>query len=337
MNIRDIARIADVTPGTVSKVLNNYPDISEATRQRVIQVINEYQYKPTVGSKAAHNFGKKPVIGILTEGVQNALWKEIESRVSIRLHHEDITMVYFSDNYFTQDKTEKFSEVLEYAENHSLVGLVYIGGNFAEVKKEMFDKLSCPTIFVNTVLPVSFGDTNYSSVNCNNYETGFHQMKSLIEKGHKNIAMMISSLEDNSIYGLRVNGYRDALNEAGLKFDPANVVQGDYQITKSYEQMKKYLEAHPETTAVCVNADVMAVSVLRAAHELGRVPGKDLEVISIDGLEITGYLMPSVSTYELPKMEMVDTVYNLLVGLLDGTKQHQHIMFYTKRVDREST
>jgi len=337
MNIRDIARIANVTPGTVSKVLNNYPDISEATRQHVIQVINEYQYKPTVGSKATHNFGKKPTIGIITEGVHNALSKNMEDQVSIRLHNEDFTMVYFNDNYYTQDKVEKFEEVLAYADNHSLIGLVYVGGNFAEVPKELFDKLSCPTVFVNTVLPISFGETNYSSVNCNNFETGYHQMQSLIKAGHRNIAMMISSIEDNSIYGLRVNGYRAALAEAGIKVDASNIVIGDYQITKSYINMRAYLEKHPETTAICISADVMASGVVRAAYELGRKPGVDLEIVSADGLEITEFLIPSITTYALPKSDMVTTVYDLIVGLIDGSKQHQHIIFNTKRIEREST
>lgn len=337
MNIRDIARIANVTPGTVSKVLNNYPDISEATRQRVVEVINEYQYKPSVGSKAAQNFGKKPVVGLITEGVHNPLAKELEAQVSVRLHNGDYTMLYFNDNYFTQDKKEKFEEVLSYAEGHSLAGLIYVGGNFADVPKEFFQKLPCPTIFVNVVLPVSFEETNYSSITCNHFETGYHQMQSIINAGHKKIAMMISSLQDNSVYGLRLNGYRAALSEANIKIDNANIVEGDYQYGKTYSNMKDYLGKNPDVTAICCSADVMASPVIRAIYDLGRKPGKDIEIIGIDGIEPLEYTIPSVTTFAQPKEEMAVATYDLLMGLMDGSKQHQHIIFNTKLIKREST
>ena len=106
MNIRDIARIANVTPGTVSKVLNNYPDISEATRQKVLAVIEENQYSPVTGSRnnPSYSTNKKLNIGLIIESVYNHLYIEMEDIISIRFHNAGYTILSFHDNYFSQDK-----------------------------------------------------------------------------------------------------------------------------------------------------------------------------------------------------------------------------------------
>ena len=336
MNIRDIARLANVTPGTVSKVLNNYSDISEATRKKVIDVINEYQYKPAFSTKTAQNFGKKPRVALIIEGVNNILYGSMEEAFSTRLHNGGFTVFSFHDNYFSQDKEEKFEELLDYISAHSLTGLIYIGGNFSKLSKDYFNRLSCPTIFVDTVLPVFYEETNYSSVLCNHYESGYHQMSRLIELGHKNIVMMISSLADNSVYGLRLKGYKAALIEKGLTEQIENIVEGDYIYPKTYKNLKAFLEKHPETTAICCSADKMVPAIIKVAHDLGRNLGEDLALISFDGLEMMDYMVPTVTSFAQPKDEMVDTIFNLLIGIMDNTKKHQHVAFQCKLEIRET-
>lgn len=338
MNIRDIARIANVTPGTVSKVLNHYSDISEATRQKVLAVIEEYQYSPASNARNAVSFvsAKKCCIGLITEGVFNNTHIEIEDIVSIRFHNAGYTVLSFHDNYHAQDKKEKFEELLTYAGEHHLSGLVYLGGNFETIPKEMFQKLPCPAIFVNTVLPSVYYETNYSSIQCNHLEAAQMQMKLLLENGHKEIGILISSLADNSVYGTRVQGYRNALTNAGFENLLEHIIEGDYIYQKSYQNVKAYLKQHPNTTAICCNADTMVPAALRAIHDLSKIPGKDIELISFDGLELLEYCIPTVSSFKQPKSEMVDNIYDLLLGLISKTRSNQHITFKCSFVSRES-
>ena len=338
MNIRDIARIANVTPGTVSKVLNNYPDISEATRQKVLAVIEENQYSPVTGSRnnPSYSTNKKLNIGLIIESVYNHLYIEMEDIISIRFHNAGYTILSFHDNYFSQDKKEKFEELLEYANDHNLSGLVYLGGNFENIPREIFKKLPCPTIFVNTVLPTAYYETNYSSIQSNHFEAGEMQMNQLIKNGHSNIALLISSLIDNSVYGLRLKGYEQALKNAGLEYNLNHIVEGDYTYSKSYQNIKNHLEKHPEISAVCCSADIMVPSLIRAIHDISRTPGKDIEIISFDGLEMLEYCIPAVSSFKQPKTEMVDTIYDLLLGLINKSRNNQHITFKCNLIVRES-
>lgn len=335
--MRDIARLANVTPGTVSKVINNYPDISEATRQKVLKVIEENEYKPSSGSRTTLNYGTNPVIGFISEGVFNELYSEMEEIALTRFHNASYTILSYHDNYYTQDKEEKFEELLAYAKNNCLKGLIYVGGNFRDIPRESFEKLPCPTVFLNTALPTFFEKSVYSSILCNNYETGKYQMGRLIANGHKNIAIVISSKDDNSNYELRYKAYKDALEENQLASCVDNVVEGRYVYDKTYTATKTFLEEHPEITAIACSADIMAPAILRAAADLKKYAPKDFELISFDGLELLKYTMPSVTTFRQPKQEMMDAAYELLIGLMTGEKQHQHMTFQNELIIREST
>lgn len=333
MNIRDIARIANVTPGTVSKVLNNYPDISEATRQHVLKIIEENQYDPSANSRSK---SVSPRIGLVVESVYNGLYNSFEEMLSIRLHNANCTILSFHDNYYLQDKQEKFQELTSYINKNKLHGLIYIGGNFEALSRQQFDALSCPAIFMNTVLPAHMESAAYSSVQVNHFETAYAQMNYLIEKGHTNICTLISSRIDNSVYNLRVKGYQAALNEHNLTHNFNNFLETDYIYSKAYASLSAYLQFHPEITAICSVADIIVPAIIKAIRDAGRVPGGDIEIISFDGIEIMNYCVPTVTTFKQPTSELVNYVYHLLLGLINNEREHQHIIFQTSLVKNES-
>lgn len=336
MNIRDIARLANVTPGTVSKVLNNYPDISEATRQYVLQIIEENQYTPNSNARLLKLSTKLPVIGLIIEGGNNPIYNSLEDLLSVRLHNSDYTIMYFRDNYHVQDKSEKFQELVSYTSKNKLSGLIYIGGNFESLSQEQFRSLSCPTIFVNTVLPAQYEETPYSSIQVNHLETAYRQMNYLIQKGHKHICTVITAKADNSVYHLRTKGYEMALREHDLTDNLSHVIESNYVCPKTYQDLLAHLRDHPEITAICCAADTIIPGILRAIHDTGKIPGKDIDIISFDGLDIMNYCIPSITTFSQPIQELSGCIYDLLLGLIFKEKEHQHITFQTKLIKNES-
>ncbi len=336
MNIRDIARLANVTPGTVSKVLNDYPDISEATKQHVLRIIEENQYDPKANARSSKSAPESNRIGLVVEGVYNELYNILVQMLSIKIHNAGYTIISFHDNFYVQNKPEKFLELKAKAERDKLCALVYIGGNFQDVTQKEFDTLPCPTIFVNTVLPFHVENTNHSSVQVSHFETAYAQMRYLIEKGHREICTVISSSVDNSVYALRLDGYKAALSRDRLEHNFAHILESDYLNDKAYKTLFSYLEAHPEITAVCSVADVMVPGILRAIHDLGKTPGKEIDVISFDGLESLAYNIPSVTTFVQPKLEMVNYIDSLLFGLINKERGHQNITFRPQFAKRES-
>lgn len=332
MNIRDIARIAGVTPGTVSKVLNNYPDISEATRQHVLSVIDEHQYDPKANSRSSKSAPSSNRIGLVVEGVYNGLYTDLSQMLSIQIHNAGYTIISFHDNFYMQDKSEKLAELRSQMEGNNVCGLVYIGGNFAEVPQEELDALPFPTIFLNTVLPHRTGKLSYSSLQVSHFETAYSQMRCLIQKGHRDICTLISSPEDNSVYSQRVMGYHAALGLDHLEHNAAHFLRTDYRPEKSYAALMEYLPRHPEITAICSVADILVPGILRALHDLGR----QLDVISFDGLSDMEFCIPSVTTFAQPMDDMVHYVDDLLFSLINKEQPHQDITFRPIFQKRES-
>lgn len=336
MNIRDIARLANVTPGTVSKVLNNYPDISEGTRQHVMKVIAENQYIPRNSARSLKLSSKIPQIGLAMEGIADWLHQAMAKTLSIRFHNADYTIMSFHDNYYSQDKVEKFQELMNYIDKHNLTGMVYLGGDFREVPQKYFESLSCPLVFVNTVLPVQIGTETYSSVQVDHYGTAVKQMEYLISRGHQNICTIISSTIDTSCYGIRRDAYQDVLRQHHLEHNLAYMLESHYLCRNAYQLAAACLKEHPEITAVCCATDAIATSAIKAICDAGRTPGRDVAIISFDGMEALQYCSPSITTFEQPQDEMTDFVYDLLLGLMNGKRQHLHITFQAKFQENES-
>ncbi len=336
MNIRDIARLADVTPGTVSKVLNNYPDISEATKRHVLKIIEENQYDPKANVRSSKASSDTPRIGLVVEGVYNELYSILHQTLSIRIHNAGYTIISFNDNFYVQNKAEKLGELRVQIERDKICALVYIGGNFESVPQEDFRALPCPVIFVNTVLPFHTGAPTYSSVQVSHFETAYAQMQYLISSGHRNICTVISSFADNSVYGLRTNAYQAALRSSGLEHNLSHFLECHYRSDIVYQQLPIFLRDHPEITAICCQADVMIPGILRAIHDTGKIPGKDVAVISFDGLDSTGFSIPSVTTFAQPVSDMLQFLDKLLFQLISKESPHQNITFRPTFLQRES-
>lgn len=254
----------------------------------------------------------------------------------IRFHNADYTVMSFHDNYYSQDKVEKFQELLNYIDKHNLTGMVYFGGDFRNVPSKYFESLSCPVVFVNTVLPDQTGTEAYSSVQVDHYGTAARQMEYLITKGHRNICTVISSTIDTSAYGIRRDAYRDVLRRHGLEHNLAYIQESHYLCSNAYQLTYSCLKAHPEITAVCCFADAVAIAAVKAIRDAGRAPGKDVAIISFDGMEHLQYCIPSITTFEQPEAEMMDYVYDLILGLMNSKRQHLQITLQTKFQENES-
>lgn len=93
---------------------------------------------------------------------------------------------------------------------------------------------------------------------------------------------------------------------------------------------------HPEITAICSISDIVTPAAIRAIHDLGKIPGKDVHIISFDGMPSMHYCIPSISTFIQPRDEMAGYIYDLLLGLISDEHQHQHITFQTRFSPGES-
>ena len=210
-----------------------------------------------------------------------------------------------------------------------------MGGNFERVDKSKFETLDVPVVLtsVNTVFKDSI---SYSSVGIDNVKAAYEATNYLISLGHKNIAIMIGEKNDIGISKSRLNGYRHALEENNINFQKENVLIGNYNYNDAYKAMREFIKYNKDITAVFSISDVMAVGIAKAIVDEGLTIGEDISLIGFDGMEISSFYNPSITTIKQPKIEMAEKSAKLLIQLVNKQVEHTHLVLDTELIVRNS-
>jgi LacI family transcriptional regulator len=332
LKIEQIAALAQVSPATVSRVLNNYPHVRPALRERVLQVIKENNYTPHAAARSLASSRTK-IIGLLIPRS---------------------AVVVFSDPYFPriiQGITEACNRLGYYLMLSMVSSTVeetfyknlLRGRHFDGVLTlaSDIDDPILPVVIKQNIPLVMVGNhpyfTNIISVDVDNRQGAFIAVGHLIENGHQVIATITGPL--NTMVGIeRRDGFKQALLEAGQPVVPDLIVEGDFTQESGYQAMQGLLARTPRPTAVFVANDTMAVGALRAIHDTGlRVP-EDVAVASFDNLPIASYVNPALTSVHQPMFETGDVAAQILISMIEGDMPvSSRTLLPTSLVVRQST
>lgn len=333
MNIKDIARIAGVGVSTVSRVLNNHPDVKDETRERILQVIKDSNYIPNNSARILKQNNTKN-IGVLVKGVFNPFFSEMINIIGNEIHELGYTMI-LQQNDYTFD--EDMDTLLGFIKEKRLQGVICLGGNFIDIKEDSFDSINIPIVLtsVNTISNV--GKSKYSSIGIDNKKSAYDVTTYLMELGHRNIAIMLGEKDDLGIGWWRLKGFKEALEEKGYNFSEANsVLIGNYDTESAYRATKKLLSERKDITAIFAISDRMAIGVAKAVLDSGLKIGEDISIIGFDGMDISEFYNPGITTVRQPKQLMATKSIKHLFNLINQKENHKHMLLDTKLVKRES-
>ena len=333
MNIRDIAKISGVGVSTVSRVLNNHPDVKESTRERVLAVIRESNYVPNNSARILKQNNTKN-IGVLVKGVFNPFFSELINVIGSKINEKNYTMILQQNDYVLEHEVEN---IISFVKEKRLQGIICLGGNFIDLDEDSFKNIDVPVVLtsVNTVSPL--GRDKYSTVGIDNLQASYSATEYLIKKGHTNIALMIGEENDFCVSWWRYKGYIKALREYDTEVNDDNLLIGDYDTKKAYEETLKFLKRRKDITAIFAISDFMAIGAARAVVDSGLVVGKDVSILGFDGMDISCYYNPGISTIKQPKKEMAEKSVEILFELLKGNGENKHILLDTELLERESS
>ena len=220
MNIRDIAKMSGVGVSTVSRVLNNHPDVKESTRERVMQVIKESNYVPNNSARILKQNNTKN-IGVLVKGVFNPFFSEMLNVIGSKINESKYTMILQQNDYGLEQDVDTLKSFIK---EKRLQGVICLGGNFVNIDEESFNNIDVPVVLtsVNTEMPNS--KDKYSTVGIDNLKSAYDATKYLINLGHKNIAIMLGEKNDLCISWWRYKGYKKALEENNIEINSDNIV-----------------------------------------------------------------------------------------------------------------
>lgn len=327
VTIYDVARAADVSMATVSRVVNGNPNVKPATRQKVLDVIDKLNYRPNAVARGLAS-KKTTTVGVIIPDVTNIYF------ASLARGMDDIASMY-QYNIILANSDENSQREVDVINNllaKQVDGIVYMGHRVSDKIRDEFVRGKKPVVLAGTI----DSKKEMGSVNIDYVKAVSEATEDLIKLGNKKIAFVSGSLDQpiNSEY--RLKGYRQALNNAKIKYDEKLVFETEY----NYEAGKALwprIKAAGATAAVITNDD-LAVGVLDGALDDGVKVPEEFELITSDNTKLTEMVRPKLSSISQPLYDMGAVAMRLLTKMMNQeTIDEKTILLPYTIVRRDST
>ena len=330
MTIKDIAKESGYAVGTVSRVLNNHPDVSEKARKTIMAVVEKHHFK--LNSNAKHlKQQASSGIAIIVKGSQNMLFASIVERLQRLMSEKKYAPFIY---YIGEEENEVERAERVCLERHPL-GILFLGSDL-EFFKERFDRLEIPCVLV-TNSAAELGFDNLSSVSTDDESGAQAAVEHLLKLGHRNIGILGGYMEKSHAAHTRYKGCEKAFAEQGMKLEPGRQYRSAFfSMEEGYHAMEQLFEQMPDLTAVFAMADVLAVGAIRAIRDRGlRVP-EDVSVMGFDGIELGNYLSPRLTTVRQARERIADRSLEILLSDIAGKRPAVHELLPFDIVEGES-
>ena len=336
--LKDIARIAGVSTASVSYVINGKKKLSEETTERIKDAIRQTNYVPHSLAKSLR-MGKTLTIGVLVEDIRGLPIADIVNGVEETLEDHGFQMI-LRDLHMLEKLYNQYDQIIDYREyiNDSVAlmlrshvdGIIYVGLHDRHLNG-IVDHIEKPFVYA-----YSHGSDDDYYVSYNNINGAINAVKYLIDHGHRNIGV-IAGHPDSFPTRQRLEGFRTAMQEAGLPVREEYIRYGDWEYPSGYKQIKSLLTLPTPPTAVFAMNDLMAAGCLNSAQEAGFSIPKDLSIIGFDNREIASYLPVPLTTIQLPTTEIGHQSAQMVLALTENRDITQNRMILPcKLIERDS-
>jgi LacI family transcriptional regulator len=289
--LRDVAREANVSIKTVSRVVNHQGEISDATRQRVEAAIAKFDYRP---SKLARGLvtRRTNTVGLILADITNPFFPEVARGVQDKAEAEGFNVFFCSSD----NDLEREGRSLESLSDNAVDGLIIFPSFASEPNIRAFTTRGRPLVCVNRFLP----GERVGLVMIETRRGARLAVDHLIRAGHRAIGMLAGTLPDRGKLE-RVRGYAESLAAHGLPVREEWIAYGPPVRQRGYESARQLLCQYPEISALFAYNDLLALGAIQACHELGRRVPEDCAVIGFDDIPLADAVMPALTTVHVDK------------------------------------
>ncbi len=329
--IRDIAKLAGVSITTVSKVINDYPDIGEKTRQKVLKIMEQENYHPNAIARSLST-NRSYSIGVfinynLSRGLHHLFFHEILFGLETNLGPLGYDFIYFSDL-----KWKDSCDYVAKSKNRHVDGVVLMGIPLSDDNIDKLLKSSIPAVF----LDVDIVGKNATYITFDNIGGAIKAVNYLYELGHREIGV-ITGLKFTKPAQDRLLGFQQAMNELDLIYRTDYIMNTSFSEEGGHKAMEDILKMKKRPTGIFCHSDSIAIGAMRAVQEAGyRVPD-DFSIIGFDDLQICTYINPKLTTVRQDAFLMGQKAAETLTSMMKyPDKSISPLILPTELVIRES-
>ena len=312
-SIKEIAAQAGVSVPTVSKVLNNYSDVSENTKAKVREVAERLGYSPNM---AARNLamGRSNIIALVLSDIRetdsngNIIFRILIGAKNLCTEKDYELLIIITD--VKKQHTKKLTQLCK---ERQISGVIVYGLKPGDPYFQEITESELPCIAID----IKMKGNNLSTVTTDNIAAVKEVIALLHSKGHRNIGF-INGLKEVAVSVYREDGYRTAMEELGLEIKEGYIKYADYYEDKAYEKTLELIRENHEITAVFCASDLMALGALRAIRALKRKVPEDIAVVGFDGIQLSEYSNPRLTTVVQDFKGMGKAAADTLIKMLKG-------------------
>ncbi|MCC6944489.1 MAG: LacI family DNA-binding transcriptional regulator [Thermomicrobiales bacterium] len=327
--IKDIARHAGVSAATVSNVINETRYVSPELRDRVMAAVSELEYRPNAVAKSLRK-KRTSTIGLIAPDNSNPFFAEVAKGVEDAGFRAGVSVILCnSDSSFDRE-----CSYLQLLSDKQVDGIIFIATTpeIDHLTRLIDPRLPMVVFYRQSDRPMT------DSLVVDNFGGGYLATQHLIELGHRHIAC-VAPASTNSPSSLRVSGYRQAMQDAGLAVEDDLLFRGDNRFSGGRDGASHLLAGRRRFTAMFAGNDVMAVGAIREFRDQGIDVPRDVSVAGFDGIALGEVTIPALTTIVQPRYDAGHRAFGLLYQRIeegyDGPPRHESLGI--ELVVREST
>lgn len=309
MTIKDIARISGCSVSTISRVINDRPDVRPETKEHVLNVMREAGFVPNTNARQLKMQQSRSVVFII-KGTRNIFFADFLAK----LQHASTLYGYNGIVSFIDENANEIDAAEKIMREIKPKGLIFLGGSVNNFKKG-FANIRVPSVLA-TIVSDELSFANLSMIGVNDREAAHTAVMHLIEQGHRRIAVLGGPATSYPSQMRRL-GAQQAMEDAGLVFDDRLFGLSNYDFESAYNAMNSLLARRAQFTALFAMSDVIAFGAMRALASAGfRVPD-DVSVVGFDGITMSRYCVPVITSIVQPSEQIALQSVEMLVRQIE--------------------
>lgn len=328
ITIKDVARKANVSISTVSRVINNSKPVSDDIKLRVVKVIDELGYKPNPVARSLVT-KKSRLLGVIVPDISDAYIAELLNAI------EEVAKTYDYDiilcNSYGSQKSE--DHYLNLLQTKQVEGMIFLTYKISDSHKSFFESNKMPVVMINR----DSSKLNISAVSVNHFEAIYEMTQKLFEYGHKKIVLIRNGKTEDVFGKEHINGYMEAHEKNGVKFDESLVFEGEFKMDKAYDICKSLIDNKNLPTAIIATTDAMAIGAINCLVDNGYKVPDDISVVGFYDTKLARLYRPQLTTIHQPIYDIGAVAIRLLIKQIKGeSKETQQFKLPHTLVERDS-
>lgn len=329
MTIKDIARESGYAVSTVSRALNDHPDVSPETKRRIQEIVALHGFVPNANARQLKVTQSASVL-ILVKGAFNMFFAGVLERLQAAVADAG----YSTEVHYLDEVADELLVGLQLQRERKPLGILFLGGNVHMFRKR-FAAIEVPCVLVTTVSR----DLHFPLLSCvgvDDVAAGSEAFRFLYSRGHRSIAVIGGNRSDSYISALRYEGFCAAAAKAGAACPEEFYQACSFSMEDGYRAMQALLGRRRDITAVFAMSDLTAIGAMRAVHDAGlTVPG-DISVLGFDGIQLGRFCTPSLATIRQPQKDIACQSAALLTAQLEKNAPGETVILPVTLVEGES-